>query len=242
MNAKRFPPVIVISGIDTGVGKTVATGLLARWFKDSGLSVITMKMVQTGCSGISEDIIEHRKLSGMEMIEEDALGITCPYVLEVPCSPHLAARLEGVAINLGNIRESVEELKQHYDYVLLEGAGGLQVPLTDETTILDFVQDNGWPVVLVSSPRLGSINHTLGSLELLKTRQISIQGIIYNMSGSDRVDGRIVEDSRELFRRRLDKFGLSGRICDIPNVSCTASYCVDFSALFTHLKRETDEF
>ena len=65
----EYPKVIVVSGIDTGIGKTVVTGLLARWFKDNGIRAITMKMAQTGCSTMSEDIMEHRKLAGQEMVE-----------------------------------------------------------------------------------------------------------------------------------------------------------------------------
>ena len=79
-------------------GKTVATGLMARWFKDNAITAITMKMAQTGCSDMSDDILEHRKLAGQELVEEDAMGITCPYVFPVPCSPHLAARLEALGV------------------------------------------------------------------------------------------------------------------------------------------------
>ena len=232
MDSKHYPPITVISGIDTGVGKTVATGLLARWFRDNSLPVITMKMVQTGCSGISNDIIEHRTLSGMEMVEEDALGVTCPYVLKVASSPHLAARLDGITINPEVLIKSVDELTSKYDHVLLEGAGGLMVPLTEEVTIIDFLQDKGWPIVLVTSARSGSINHTLSCLEIIENRRITLQGIIYNLMGSDTIDGRIVEDSRAIFIRKLEEFNLSGRICDIPNVACTSSYCVDFSPLY----------
>ena len=233
MVSKHHPTITVISGIDTGVGQTVATGLLARWFRDNARSAITMKMVQTGCSGISTDIIEHRTLSGMEMVEEDALGVTCPYVLKVPSSPHLAARLDGIIINPDVLIKSVNELQKKYGHVLLEGAGGLMVPLTEEISVMDFLQDKGWPIVLVTSARAGAINHTLSSLEIINNRKIPLQGIIYNLMGSDTIDGRIVEDSRTMFTRKLEELDLGGRICDIPNVACTTSYCVDFSPLYT---------
>ncbi len=224
--------IIVISGIDTGIGKTVATGLMARWFKDSGVRAVTMKMAQTGCSGLSEDIIEHRRRAGQEMIEEDAMGITCPYVFEVPCSPHLAARLDGRTIDTEVISGAAEQLAGDYEYVLLEGVGGLFVPLNDSALVIDLIAEKNWPVILVTGPRLGSINHTLGALEALDRRNIELAGLVYNLDGSRSTDPRIVDDSRLLFAEKISDYGAGERICDIPDVSCTESYCVDFSILF----------
>ena len=147
--------VIVVSGIDTDIGKTVATGLMARWFKDGGINAITMKMAQTGCSGLSEDIIEHRRRASQEMFEEDAMGLTCPYVFPVPCSPHLAARLEGRTIDPEVISGAAEQLAANYDYVLIEGVGGLFVPLNDSVLVIDLIKDKNWPVILVTGPHLG---------------------------------------------------------------------------------------
>lgn len=228
----EHPKVIVVSGIDTGIGKTVVTGLLARWFKDNGIEAITMKMAQTGCETISEDIVEHRKLAGQEMVEEDAMGITCPYVFSVPCSPHLAARLDGRTIDTEVISKAAEELAKDYSHVLMEGVGGLYVPLNETTMVIDLCAEKNWPVIMVSGPRLGSINHTLAALEALDRRNISLVGLIYNLDGSKTTDPRIVDDSRRLFAERLADFGCEGKICDVPDVSCTESYCVDFSVLF----------
>jgi len=224
--------IIVVSGIDTGIGKTVATGLMARWFKDSGIDAITMKMAQTGCTGLSEDIIEHRQRASQEMCEEDAMGLTCPYVFPVPCSPHLAARLEGRTIDAEVIRGAAEQLAADFDYVLLEGVGGLFVPLNDSTLVIDLIKENNWPVILVTGPRLGSINHTLAALEGLYSRNIELAGLVYNLDGSRNTDPRIVDDSRHLFTDKISDYGAAGKICDIPDVSCTESYCVDFSILF----------
>ncbi len=224
--------VIVISGIDTGIGKTVATGLIARFFKDNGIEVITMKMAQTGCSGLSEDIIEHRKLAGQQMFEEDAMGITCPYVFPVPCSPHLAARLDGRTIDTEVIAGAAEQLAGKYEYVLLEGVGGLFVPLNETSMVIDLCTEKNWPVILVTGPRLGSINHTLAALEALDRRNIGLVGLIYNLDGSRSTDPRIVADSRLLFEEKIADLGSEKKICDIPDVSCTESYCVDFSILF----------
>lgn len=227
-------PIIMISGIDTGIGKTVATGLLARWLQDTGRRVITMKMVQTGCANLSEDIVAHRQLAGLPLQEEDAVGLTCPYVFPVPCSPHLAARLDGRRIEPQVIAEHARQLadSSEYEYVLAEGAGGLFVPLNEAALLIDLPAEQRWPVILVTSPRLGSINHTLAALEAIEHRGIRLQGLIYNLADAPDTDPRIVDDSRQLFARRLREMGRAERLCDLPAVSCTPSYCVDFSSLF----------
>ena len=93
-------PTIAITGIDTGVGKTLITGLFARHLRAAGHSVITQKLVQTGCAGMSEDILLHRRLMGIDLTDADRQGITCPYVFALPASPHLAASAEGRVIDL----------------------------------------------------------------------------------------------------------------------------------------------
>lgn len=172
--------VIFISGIDTDVGKTIATGVYARGLQQQGYSVITQKMVQTGCIGIAEDIRTHRKIQGIELQAEDLAGLTCPYVFPHPCSPHLAARLQGEDIDDREITRSTEQLRAHYDYVLLEGAGGLAVPYTAEKTTLDYLRERQYPLMLVTSSKLGSINHTLLSLMACKQYQIPLEVLVYN--------------------------------------------------------------
>ena len=205
--------VYCVCGIDTDVGKTIATGLLARSFTVNGIKTITQKIVQTGCNGISEDIIRHRQLMGINLLPVDYRGITCPYVFRVPCSPHLAARLEGRTIDCAILRQSTAELMALYDVVFLEGAGGLLVPLTKDCTLLDYLEEENYPLILVTSSRLGSINHTLSALELAHHRKIDIAAIIYNQLAD--TDPRIVEDSREVFRHYLKIHGFSGIIVDL---------------------------
>lgn len=120
--------VLFISGIDTNVGKTYATGILARQLAAEGHTVITQKMIQTGCTDISEDIEMHRQLMGIPFTEEDKAGLTCPYIFTYPCSPHMAAERDGRRIDLSVITRATQELQKHYEYVLLEGAGGINGP------------------------------------------------------------------------------------------------------------------
>lgn len=224
--------VFCISGIDTDIGKTIVTGLLAGYLVRQGLRTITQKIVQTGCTGISEDILRHRQIMGSGILDEDRQGLTCPYVFATPCSPHLAARLAGQAIDCGLLGRATDSLRERYDVVLLEGAGGLHVPLTDDLTLLDYIGEKGYPVILVTSPRLGSINHTLMALELLHNRGIELRGLVYNRFQDH--DPRITADSVEVFLRNLARFGFPGCLVPLDPLSERAEEYgrTDFSCLF----------
>ncbi len=224
--------VFCITGIDTDIGKTVVTGLIGRYLVGRGLRVISQKVVQTGCTGMSEDILRHRQIMGSEIFAEDRHGLTCPYVFSTPCSPHLAARLEGRKIEHEVIGRATDKLRSTYDVVLLEGAGGLLVPLTEDTTFLDYLEKRGYPLILVSSPRLGSINHTLSALEVVRNRGMHLCGIVYNRF--QETDRRISEDSAEVFSRSLKKYGFPDCVIPVDRHSedMPVEQIPDFSRLF----------
>ena len=205
--------VLAVAGIDTGIGKTYTTGLLARTFLQRGKKVITQKIVQTGCEGIAEDILEHRRLMGIGVQDVDREGLTCPFVFRYPASPHLSAALEGTQIDLQRISRSTLALQQRYDLVLLEGVGGLLVPLTPDLLFADYIRDAGYELLLVTSSRLGSINHTLLSIEACQHRGIVIRGLLYNcFQESDKL---IADDTREIIARYLAKAGCLAPIIDL---------------------------
>ena len=209
--------VIFVGGIDTEIGKTVVTGWLARQWLDQGGEVITQKLVQTGCVGASDDILLHRRLMGCGLFEEDRDGTTMPALYAYPASPHLAARLEGRALDLDAIGAATARLRARYATVLVEGAGGLLVPLTPDLLTLDYVARQGWPVLLVTSGRLGSINHTLLSLEALAARGIVLQGVAWN-SRDDSSDEVIAADSRGFIRDWVLKRFPDAVWYDVPRI------------------------
>lgn len=180
MKHRMGADILFVSGIDTGIGKTVATGLYARERMRRGEQVITQKVVQTGCRGLAEDILLHRRLQGLDLLPEDRDGTTCPYVFDYPCSPHLAAARQGQRIDAARIDHATAVLAARYDCVLIEGAGGLAVPYDGEHTLLDFVAARGYPLLLVTSGRLGSLNHTLLSLMACRQYGIAVRRVIYN--------------------------------------------------------------
>ena len=220
-----------VSGIDTGVGKTVATGLMARYLISSGVDAITVKMVQTGCEGFSEDLEAHRRMCGIGRLPEDESGLTAPEIFRFPSSPSLAARLENRKIDLKRIASSVEECRRRRDVVLVEGAGGLLVPLSDDTLSADFAAAQGWPLILVTCGRLGSVNHTLLSLEAAKSRGMSVAGVVYDWCGD--ADPDIDADTEREIRRRLADMGFKPALVRVPRVEEGATLPdVDFSEIF----------
>jgi len=230
-NGRTGGGVYFVSGIDTGVGKTVATGLMARHLAASGVDAITVKMVQTGCDGFSEDLAEHRRICGVGELPEDAEGLTAPAIFRFPSSPLLAAGLEGRAVDLDRIAESVRACAERRGVVLVEGAGGMLVPLSDDVLAADFAASHGWTLVLVGCGRLGSVNHTLLSLEAAKARGMRVAGVVYNWC--EGVDPVIDADTEATIRRSLLKMGFPPVVVRVPRVPAGGPYPdVDFSEIF----------
>ena len=218
--------IYFVSGIDTDCGKTIATGLLARHFLHKGKKIITQKLIQTGCTGIAEDIITHREIMGVDLLEEDKNHLTCPYVLGKPSSPHLAAEAENIDIDMQKIIHATHQLQQVYDLILLEGAGGLYVPIKRNLLIIDFIKQMNYPLILVSSAKVGSINHTMMSLELCKRNHITVSALIYNHFPSD--DNMIIQDSKKIFETYLEANFPGVPIFDIPNSKSMIFPDIDF--------------
>lgn len=205
--------VLFISGIDTDIGKTYATGMIAKALMQQGVNVITQKLVQTGVSvnsdsrevNIADDIVTHRQLMGIALQPCDIDSTTCPYCYEKPASPHLAVKLANTVLDPEIITKSTQQLQANYDVVLLEGAGGLLVPMTEQLLILDYIVTQGYPVILVTSGRLGSINHTLLSLEAITSRDLKVHSVIYNHihDTADNTDTEIANSSIDYLKNYL---------------------------------------
>ena len=207
--------VIFVSGIDTGIGKTYCTGYVAKLWNAEGIRTITQKLVQTGNLDISEDIEKHREIMNMGWFPEDEIKLTMPEIFSYPASPHLATQIDGREIDFAKIEDATQQLASKYDRVLLEGAGGLMVPLTKEMLSIDYIQQQHLPVILVSSGRLGSINHTLLSLEALKARGIELYALAYNLAHESQ-DALISKDTAEYLKVYLAQHFPQAKWLDIP--------------------------
>jgi dethiobiotin synthetase len=220
-----------VTGIDTDTGKSIVTGLMARFLRSTEVKYITAKMIQTGCKGIAEDILTHRKLENIEVLPKDLKHETCPYIFDFPASPHLAAELENREIDPENIRDCVNKLTEAYDCILLEGAGGLMVPLTRNLLVADFIARQNYSLILVSSGKLGSINHTLLTLEAAVRRNIPVAGVVYNEYPKS--DPVIAEDSRTIIVEWLKKNKIEAPLIRSPFLSdFDHPPFVDFSDIF----------
>lgn len=213
MNAQQ---TIAVSGIDTGVGKSYCTGLLARYLLTRFGSASTIKLVQTGCSGIAEDITLHRKLMGIALSEADQAHLSNPYVFKLPASPALAAAQEKQRIEEAGLDQAVAAMQARYRWLLAEAAGGLLVPLNDNLIMLDYFARHKWPLLLVTSPRLGSINHTRLSLEAVQHRGMRLLGLAYNLYGN--YEPVMVRDTLRACRRALHDYGFPENIVLVPDV------------------------
>lgn len=172
---------IFITGTDTGSGKTVVTGLLARFLLDNGLRVITQKWIETGSKGFSRDAGLHLKLMGRKKQEaRDYLPYISPYTLKFSSSPHLAASLEGKTIDIRRIKRSFRLLSEKFDRVIVEGIGGALVPFNEKRLVIDIAGELNLPVLIVADNKLGAINHTLLTIEAIRRRKMKIIGIIFN--------------------------------------------------------------
>lgn len=209
-----------ISGIDTGIGKTIATGLLAKALLAEGRDVLTVKMVQTGNDGYSEDIDAHRAICGEGKRPEDHEGLTAPQIFKYPSSPYLAAGLEGRTVDLEKIAAAVETCAARHEIVLVESAGGLDVPLTEDVLSADFAAARGWPMILVTCGKLGAINHALLSLEAAKMRGIDVVGVIHNYHPE--ANAKIDADAVKAISRHLARLGYPSAVVTVPEVKADA--------------------
>jgi len=178
---------IFITGSGTGVGKTHISKLLLRGFSKLGRSVSYMKPVETGCQ-LSPDkkmLVGLDTLSALELTDHKTeIDLHSPYRFEPACSPHLAAQFVGQDINAGEITAAYKILcdKTQTDIMIVEGAGGLLVPINNKEYIIDVIKALNIPAILVTTPELGTLNHTFLSLKALKEYGISIAGAVINNS------------------------------------------------------------
>lgn len=176
----KFSPILFITGVGTDVGKSIATGWLAREMAKAGMNVITQKMIQTGNQDMSEDILRHREIMGIELQTVDRLHLTAPIIYTYPASPHLAAVIDGKSTDLLAIDSATKSLAKQYTHVLVEGAGGLMVPITEGYLTADYLHDRQIPTIVVINGQLGSINLALLTLSAIKNYNIPFFGVIYN--------------------------------------------------------------
>ncbi|RKX59096.1 MAG: dethiobiotin synthase [Thermodesulfobacteriota bacterium] len=168
---------VFITGTDTEVGKTVVSAILGLAYKMQGINIGYFKPVQSGAKGyIPPDAKFCQEILDLNISPEKL----CAYIFEPPVSPHLAAKWVGIEIDPQYILEYYQKLKNKYDALIVEGAGGLLVPLKNNFFMRDLIIMLKLPLIIVARPGLGTINHTLLTLECARNAGINVLGIIIN--------------------------------------------------------------
>ena len=165
---------VFITGTDTQIGKTVIASAIVLGIRMKGIDCGAMKPVQ--CAGDDADVL--KKVSQTE----DPFSLINPYYFKRPLSPHLAAKLEGRRISIEKIAQSYKSLSRKHQFLVVEGAGGLLVPFKNNFLIADLVRELNIPVIVVARLRLGTINHSLLTIEMARKRGIKVMGIIFSQS------------------------------------------------------------
>lgn len=169
-----------ITGTNTGVGKTLVTAGLAAFLRRRGKSVCIYKPIQTGCKVVNAktgeldppgDLAECQELLG-----EADLPVFCSYVFEPATAPYSAD--PGRTIQPEKLLADYRKLKNQYDHILVEGAGGIRVPVSPGFEMLDLAKMLDLPVLVVSSPQLGTINHTLLTVSAIQSAGLTVPGIV----------------------------------------------------------------
>lgn len=174
-----------VTGTDTGVGKTLISCALLHGFAARGKRVIGMKPVAAGCNdnGQNEDALQLRAAGNMTV----DYGQINPYCFLPAIAPHIAAQRTGVTIDIAVIAKSYKELAKKADLMIVEGAGGLLVPLNAQQDCADLVQELGLSIILVVGVRLGCLNHALLTAEAIAARGLTLSGWVANVIDADMI-------------------------------------------------------
>lgn len=195
---KRSPQTFFVSGTDTGVGKTYIASGLARALYRAGINVGVMKPVETGWRS-EEESDAYRLAASVHSVEP--LELVCPYRFRAPLAPQIAAEQEGRIISKRVILSAHRRMALRHDILLVEGAGGLMVPVNKQMLMIDLAKLLEAKIILVCADKLGCINHTLLSLEAAHKRGVPITAVIMNRHTAE------LDESTDSNQRAIEKWG-----------------------------------
>ena len=178
-----------ITGTDTGVGKTVTTACLLSLYRKHRLNVGVMKPIETGVDPECSSSANSDAKFLLEICQSsDPLSQVSPVRLKTPASPFQAAKIDNRAIDMDRIFNSFHQLSDKYDNLLVEGIGGLLVPLQPDYLVCDLIRDLGLPLLVVGKNALGTLNHTLLTLRAAEQAGIPVKGVILNRTEAGEKD------------------------------------------------------
>jgi len=214
-----------VTGTDTGVGKTLVACALLRALRARGRDPAGMKPIETGVGQAGPlDALALRAAAG----DVDPLDDVCPQRFSLPAAPSVAAAAEGRRVELWAVRRAFERLSARHDCVIAEGAGGLLVPLAERECMADLARDLGLPLLVVARAALGTVNHTLLTLEAAVARGLSVAGVVISHAGGPLSAADAA--NLEALRRALD-VALLGEIPPLVAGQHPAPGAIDLDAL-----------
>ncbi len=205
---------IFITATDTGVGKTIISCMIVRALILKGYKTAVMKPFETGCLKQGNELLPFDGMFLREIANiDEPIDIITPLRFELPLSPLAASGLEKKTIDIKKVFQSYEYLKTKYDFIVVEGAGGILVPITIEHDsqalfMSDIIKRLGLPIIIVSRPTLGTINHTLLTVNHAISQHIDIVGVIINYSKPHGAD--ISEETNPDIIEKLSKAPVLG--------------------------------
>lgn len=204
-----MPTGFFITATDTGVGKTVITAALIKAIGILGLRPCGMKPIETGCIREGDVLIpsDGMFIKAIAHMEEDIRFIS-PCCFKSPLAPMPASEIEGISVDLEKIKKAYTELSKNYDAVVVEGIGGLLVPIKRDYFVLDLIREFGLPTIVVSRPGLGTINHTMLTVKYAIKEGLNVAGIIINYCQPP--EGTLAEDTNPQIIKQISPVPIIG--------------------------------
>lgn len=198
-----------ITGTDTGVGKTVIAAAIIKALQAHGVSTCGMKPIETGCSRVGNSLCPSdgmflKKVAGME----ETVQFITPYCFESPAAPSVAAEREGKKFSIPTIKKRFDTLLNRYRSVVVEGIGGILVPIRKDYFLIDLIRDMDLPIIVVARPSLGTINHTLLTVNYALKEHIKVSGIIVNFSRPP--EGSVAETTNHMVLQQISPVPIIG--------------------------------
>lgn len=216
---------LMVVGTDTDVGKTVFSLLLMQYFYLKGETPFYLKLVQTGCRDARDRDSDARFIyEHVEALKGKDPSDSTLYCFKNPKAPYFAARNEGKVVDVAFMQESVIRKASSYTVLVMETAGGLLVPVDEKFLNVDLIGLMGAAPILVARAGLGTINHTLLTLEVLRTRKIEPLGVVLLDSGKDGTDREMIDENMECIEKvsGIRVGGIIGNVGDFsrPDRDC----------------------
>lgn len=206
-------PGLLVTGTDTGVGKTVIAGAIANWFHRRGARVGVCKLAATGCIKRREGLVsEDAEYLAACADTRFPLDLVCPQCYAEPLAPAVAAERAGRPLDWSAIQRSLTIMSGGSDVMIVEGIGGIMVPMDRQSTVLDIAVWLKLPVVIVAQPGLGTINHTLLTINTLRGGGVKVAGVVINRYPAENPD--VAEETNP---RAIEKWGKAPVLCVAPD-------------------------